>query len=75
MKNMKKNRGIIKKNIVSTDGNTPENLKQAIRDNEENPNCTGTTVVYCNRWGCHTHFLCRDENSEDPTGKMPALEN
>ena len=69
-----KNKGILKRNIVSSDGNTPENFKQAIKDNEEDPNCTGTTIVYCNRWGCHTHFLCREDKSEEPTGKALAAD-
>ena len=74
VRKMKKNKGIIKRNIISTNGKTPENFKQAIKENEENPNCTGTAIVYCNRWGCHTHFLCREKNSEERTGKALAVD-
>lgn len=72
---MKKNRRILKRNIVGADGKTPQNFKQAITENEKDPNCRGTAIVYCNRWECHTHFLCLEKNEHQRPKKELSTNN
>lgn len=67
LKNMEEKKRIVKRNIINANRKKPVDRQDEIQKNEENPNCTGTALVYCNQWECFTRFLCLEKNSgKDP---------
>ena len=71
---MKEKTPVVKRNIIDNSGRLPDEFNDSIKENDQNPECTGAPITYCNRWECYTHFLCLEEKQKSKIQKEAELE-
>jgi len=61
---VKKKRRIIKRTLVKEIRRAEPSVSGDGAKQTDDPNCTGTRVVYCNQWECYSHRLCFSDGSK-----------
>jgi len=70
MKNMKKMKKVVKRDIFKTGQARDEEQGDTVSKGENQPDCSGPAVVHCNQWECFTRVLCREKESDtEPAGR------
>jgi hypothetical protein len=62
---VKKKRRIIKRTLVKEIRRPEPSVSGDGAKQTDDPNRTGTRVVYCNQWECYSHLLCVSDGPEN----------